>query len=65
MRPGCASWIAAVKVADVASSRRVSSGSTSRVIRREATPRVAEVSSAVATDVTRSTQPVCFVDHQQ
>jgi hypothetical protein len=55
MRPGVASWIAAAKVAVVASSRWTSSGFTSRVIRRAATPRAADVNSAVATDVTRST----------
>ena len=54
MRPGVPSWIADAKVADDASSRSVSSGSTSRVIRRAATPSAADVSSAVATDVTRS-----------
>ena len=46
---------AAAKLADAASSRWVISGSTRRVIRRDATPSVAGVSSAVATDVTRST----------
>ena len=55
MRPGVASWIAAAKLAVAASSRWVSSGFTNRVIRRAATPRTADVSSAVATEVTRST----------
>ncbi len=55
MRPGVASWIAAAKAAAVASRRPTSSGFTSRVIRRAATPRAADVNSAVATDVTRST----------
>ena len=55
MRPGVPSWMAAAKLAVVASSRWVSSGSTNRVIRRATTPRAADVSSAVATDVTRST----------
>ena len=55
MRPGSASWMADEKVATAASSRWVSSGRTSRVIRRVATPSGAGVSSPVATDVTRST----------
>ncbi|CAG7116937.1 hypothetical protein PICSAR71_04175 [Mycobacterium avium subsp. paratuberculosis] len=55
MRPGVPSWMAAAKVAVVASSRWTSSGLTSRPIRRAATPRAADVSSAVATAVTRST----------